>query len=78
MSSKSSLERARRFLDERNIRIINQSPIGTKVYLDYINPEGKLIKYETIVTANERSDLMTRSRAYRLSVDALLDLVENG
>jgi hypothetical protein len=50
MSSKSSLARAQRFLDERNIRIINQNPIGTKVYLDYINPEGKLIKYETIVT----------------------------
>ncbi len=66
MSSKRSLDNARRFIDKKNIHIINHNPIGTVVILDYINQHGILKPYETIITANERSELMVRCNALRM------------
>jgi hypothetical protein len=74
MSSKKSLERARAYVDERNIWKINHNPIGKVVVLDYINHKGQLIPYETIITSNQRSELMVKSKAIRFNEDDLLSL----
>jgi hypothetical protein len=73
MSSKS-LERANRYVDERNIWKINHNPIGKVVVLEYINHKGQLIPYETVITSNQRSELMVKSRAIRIDEDDLLSL----
>lgn len=73
MSSKS-LERARQYIDEKNIWKINHSPIGTIVILNYITKDGVLKPYETIIKSNERSELMIKSRAIRIDEEDLLSL----
>ena len=72
-TSNKSLNLARQYLDKQNLKIINHSPIGTIVRLNYINNNGILIAYETVITSNERSELLVRTKALRIDETDLLE-----
>ena len=68
MNQEKYLKLDRPYLNKKN-------KIGTIVSLSclYTN-NGSLIPYETVVTQNERSELMVKSRALRFDEDSLQEL----
>ena len=68
------LKIAREAIDKQNLRKINQAKLGSIVVLDYITENGLLKAYETVVTANERSEMLRKQPAIRLNDATLIDL----
>lgn len=76
MATSKSLQYARQYLDKQNIKIINSNPVGTIIRLTYLNDNGVLIPFETIVTSNERSEKMVKTKAIRFNENQLIDLTD--
>ena len=76
MATSKSLQYARQYLDKQNIKIINSNPVGTIVRLTYLNDNGILIPFETIITSNERSEKMVKTNAIRFNENQLIDLTD--
>ena len=76
-----SSTKAQIYLDRNNIRRINLTPIGQYTYITTLLPNGQMKSYDTLVTSNERSELMQKStqsrKGLRFTEQDLEDLVSS-
>ena len=77
----SSTTKAQLYLDRQNIRRINQTPVGGYTTITTLLPNGQMKTYDTLVTSNERYELMQKSsqsrKGLRLTEQDLEDVVSS-